>query len=104
MLKKKNDFVVVKLISGEEVIGKVVEETDKHIVLSKPRVLIVQQTEAGPTAGLAPFLQLSSPDADIPFLKTAVTAVVEMMKEVRDDYMQVTSPLIQSPASGKFQL
>lgn len=106
MLKEVNDYIVIKLTTGEEVIGKVVEDTANSITLRKPRVLVLQQAADGQqTAGLAPMLQLADPEKNASFMKRYIVSTAPMMDAVKDDYNKATSPLIQASASGaKFQI
>ena len=57
------EITVVKLVSGEEVIGKLEEKTDDYIVLGNARSLMMQQGPDGQVGlGMVPFM----PSADNP--------------------------------------
>lgn len=101
MLKNKLEYAVIKLISGEEVIGKVEEDNETTIVIRNPRTLVVQQTPQGPSAGLAPVMQLADPDAPMPIMKSAIVTIMPIMAEVKDDYVRATSSVIQPATAEK---
>ena len=71
------EVITLKLTSGEEIVAKLVEETDAHFKLSKP--MVIGMGQKGP--GLMPYLFTVSPDRDIKLLKQTVT-VVEATDEV----------------------
>ena len=62
------DVVTIKLNSGEELIASFIEENDKYVKVSKPRVLA--QTKSG--VGIAPYLFTVDPDKDIKIYKPFV--------------------------------
>ena len=104
MLLENKEYVVIKLHSGEEVIGKVVDSDSTTLTLGKPRVLVVQQGAEGQTAGLAPLLQLADPDKNVVFARKYIASSADMMDQVKDDYVRATSPLIQAPSTGSFKI
>lgn len=50
MLKEKNDGKIetIKLVSGEEIIAKVVKTTDKHMVVSTPLLMVLSEMPGAP--------------------------------------------------------
>jgi len=81
------EVVTLKLTSGEELIGKLVEETDAHYKLSRPMVIAMGQQ--GP--GLMPYLITVSPDKDIKLSKGTVTVVAATDKMFADQFIQTTT-------------
>ena len=81
------EVITLKLTSGEELVGKLVEETPTQYKLSKP--LVIGHTPKGP--GLMPYLFTVSPDKDIKILKTAVTVAESTDKEFANQYIQGTT-------------
>ena len=71
------EIVTIKLTSGEEVIAKLIEETDTYIKVSKPRVL----TSAQGGIGLAPYLFTVDPSKDIKIYKPFV-----VLEATQEDY------------------
>jgi hypothetical protein len=78
------EIITLKLTSGEEVLGKLVEETNDYFKLNKPRVL----TAGAQGIGMAPYLFTVDPDKDIKLLRSNVTVVEATMKEYADSYTQ----------------
>ena len=62
------DVVTIKLTSGEELVSSLVEETDAHYKVSKPRVLTA--TKEG--IGMVPYLFTVDPDRNIKIHKPVV--------------------------------
>lgn len=81
------EVITLKLTSGEELVAKLVEETDSHYKLSKP--LVIGHTPQGP--GLMPYLFTVSPDKEVKLLKTAVTVAEATDKQFADQYIQSTT-------------
>lgn len=81
------EVVTLKLTSGEELIGKLVEETDAHYKLSRPMVIAMGQQ--GP--GLMPYLFTVSPDKDVKLAKGTVTVVSATDKIFADQFIQTTT-------------
>jgi hypothetical protein len=63
------EVITLKLTSGEEIVAKLVEETDSHYKLSKP--MVIGMGQKGP--GLMPYLFTVNPDKDVKLFKTTVT-------------------------------
>ena len=88
---KLNDVVTVKMVGGDEVVGKLVDErTDEHIELSKP--LVVMMSQQG--FGLAPFILTAGPDCTAKIDRRHVVTVVKTLKEVASQYIKQTTGLI----------
>lgn len=84
---KNGDTVSLKLSSGEEIVGRLDEETPTKFILQKPMVLIMQQQGLG----LAPFMFSVSPDAKFNILATTVTCIAKTEGEIADQYIATTS-------------
>lgn len=89
------DVVTMKLISGEEVLGKFVEEDMVSITLNKPVMLAM--TQKGPA--MAPLLMTVDPDKTISFNKASVILTAEPFKEIADQYVFQTTG-IQPVSAG----
>lgn len=80
------DVVSVKLISGEEIIARLEEETDAYIKVSKPLTVTL-----GPQGlGMIPFVFLSAKDT-ITIKHTHVLTMSPSKKEAADQYMEGTT-------------
>jgi hypothetical protein len=81
------EIVTLKLMSGEEMIAKYVEETGKGHKLSKPMVLSM-----GPQGiGMVPFAITVDIDKEITVNASAVIAVEVTEKQFADAYIQNTT-------------
>lgn len=80
------DVVSVKLISGEEIIARLEEETDAYIKVSKPLTVTL-----GPQGlGMIPFVFLSAKDT-ITLKQSHVLTMSPSKKEAADQYMEGTT-------------
>lgn len=91
----EGDVVTLKLITGEEVLGRFVSEDMMGITLSKP--LTIGMTPKGP--GMAPVLMTVNPDANLTFSKQAVILSAPCHKEIADQYIYQTTG-IQPVSAG----
>jgi hypothetical protein len=81
------EVVTMKLMSGEELIAKLVEENDKGFKLSKPMVLSM-----GPQGiGMIPFAMTVDMEKDITVRNSAVISVEATEKQFSDAYVQNTT-------------
>ena len=96
-----NDVVTVKLVSGEEIVGRLTDQTAEVITLAKP-VTISLHAVSDKQMGLAfqPVLGSVEPDVTLR-IPTAAMAVhpVKTGKSVAASYIQTTSGLI-TPGGG----
>lgn len=81
------DVVTLKLFSGEEIIGKLVNESDTHYTIAKPLAL----TMSPKGMAMAPYLYTVSPNADVPVNKSAIVIIVPSDKEMADSYLTGTT-------------
>jgi len=86
---KTGDTVSLKLTSGEEVIGRLEEETDTIVRLSKPLMLTASQQGVG----LAPFMFTVNPESKFTLNKNTVMCIVKTEKDMASQYVQNTTGL-----------
>jgi hypothetical protein len=83
----EGEIVTIKLTSGEELVGKLVEDGAVYIKLSRPLVLSM-----GPQGiGMVPYLFTVNPDKDIKLNKSAITVIEASDKQFADQYIQGTT-------------
>jgi hypothetical protein len=82
-----NEIITLKLITGEEVIAKLIEEKADLYVLSKPSILSLSQQGVG----MAPFFFTVNPDKNIKINKSATISVEPTDKDFADKYIQATT-------------
>lgn len=91
MLIKKpfssGDVVTIKIITGEELITKLIEVTESSYRVSKPLVLSI--TQNGPA--MTPFLLTAELDDTIEFSKNVVIAITSTEKGTAGQYIKGTT-------------
>jgi hypothetical protein len=88
------DIVSLRLVSGEEVVAKLKELTDKSVVLTKP--VSAQLVMNAPGQGgvvLMPFMLTIDEKTDIEVGLEKVVAMALSRKEAKDQYITQTSGL-----------
>jgi hypothetical protein len=85
-----NDVVSIKLSSGEELVGKLLEETPDTVTLSKP--LMLSMTQKG--MGLAPYMFTVDPETKIKFNEKNIITMVRTMQSMASQYIQSTTGLV----------
>lgn len=92
---KVGDVVAIRLLGGEEVIGRFESETDTKIVLKLPMVFMVQHGPQGqPMASMMPVMLSTMKDV-LEFNKNAISVgPVEVAENIKKGYMKETSPIV----------
>jgi hypothetical protein len=87
------DLVCFKISNGDEIIAKLVEETDTTFVITRPCTVIPQQQ------GLALMQSLFSGDinTNITLNKSAVIMSTTVLKEMQAHYIKITSGIETAP-------
>lgn len=86
------EVVTMKLVTGEEIIGKLASETDTHYNIARPLTLV-----AGPKGlGLQPWLFTVDTEKTIKFPKDKVIVIDSTMKEMADSYLTGTTGIALS--------
>jgi hypothetical protein len=88
------DVVTLKLLTSEELIGKLVAETDTHYSLDRPLTLAVS------AKGLVmqPWLFTVSDSKPIKLPKDKVIVIANTIKEMSDSYLSQTSGIALASA------
>jgi hypothetical protein len=80
------EVVSIKLISGEEIIGRLDEETSEHVKLNKPKSVSI-----GPQGlGMMPFMFLAGADT-VTIKQNHVIVMAAAAKDASDQYIQGTT-------------
>ena len=88
---KLNDVISVKMVGGDEVLGRMNDEnTDNYIELNKP--LLVMMAQQG--FGLVPYMLTAGPDAKIKIDRQHVVAFTKTIDEVAKAYLKQTTGII----------
>ena len=87
----KDKVMTLKLVTGEEVITKIVEELSDRYCVEKRFAFIMQKV--GPA--MAPmFLSVDWENEPVHIMKSAVTMIANPKKEMVDGYNQVSSKIM----------
>jgi hypothetical protein len=81
------EVVTIKTTAGEEILAKLIEDTDTFVKVSKP--LCLTASEKG--IGLVPFLFTTAQDSEIIINKHAIMVLAPTMKDAADTYIQQTT-------------
>jgi hypothetical protein len=88
---KLNDVVTIKMVGGDEVVGKLLDEhTDQYVEIGKP--LVVMMSQQG--FGLAPYILTAGPDANAKLDRRHVISIVKTYDAVAKQYIKQTTGLI----------
>lgn len=88
---KLNDIVTVKMVGGDEVIGKLLNEhTDQYVELSKPLVVMMGQQGFG----LAPYILTANPDTAAKLDRRHIVSYVKTFDQVAKEYIRQTTGLL----------
>lgn len=84
---KEGDVITLKLTSGEELVAKLVEETETHYKLK--HVQVIGQGPKGP--GLMPYLFTVDPEKAIKLQKSTVTVAEPTDEQFAKQFLSATS-------------
>lgn len=89
------NVIVLKLISGEEVIAELDSQDEVAMIVNKPRVMqIIRGHDGSISGGLVPYL-ISDPDRKgVTLYKSAIACSFPANLELSNSYMSATSSLI----------
>ena len=92
----KDTIVSFKLVNGDEVVAKIIEDTATHYVVSKPCTVVPSQKGLG----LIQSLFTSDLNKSISIDKSHVMLHSATVKEVEDHYIQTTTGIQPASAGG----
>ncbi len=81
--------VTFKLTSGEELVAKLIEDTDTYYKIGRP--MVIAMGERGP--GLMPYLFTVNPEKEIKLAKGTVTVCEATDKAFADQFLQSTTSI-----------
>lgn len=81
------EVISMKLSSGEELVAKLVEETDRGFKVSKPLVLSIGQQGVG----MIPFMFTVNPEKEVVINRSSVIAAQVTDSKFADQYTQGTT-------------
>ena len=86
---KKNEVVSLKLVSGEEIIGRLVEELNEAVTLTK--VLSISLTAQG--VGMMPFMFSAEIEKEIKINANHIISKIQPTKHISDQYIHNTTDI-----------
>lgn len=86
-----NDVITLKMTSGEEIIARLQEDNDDHLVVLKPLCLI--PAPSGQGLALAPAVFSMEPQEKLRVNKTAIAMQARTVKDIANQYLQQTTGL-----------
>lgn len=84
---KSGDTVTLKIVGGEEVIGRFTDETASTITLDRPMAIMA----TGQGIGLGPFAFTINPTSKIAINKSAIVFVHKTDSEMASQYVKSTT-------------
>ena len=87
-----SEVVIIKLISGEEVVAEVISDSITKLEVRKPRMIHVMQTEQGMGTGLSPWIVLA-PDSNCDIDKSHIVTMITAESQVAKAYLQQTTSI-----------
>lgn len=81
------EVITLKLTSGEEIVAKLVDETETHYKLSKP--MVIGMGQKGP--GLMPYLFTVNPSKEIKLSKITVTVAESTDEAFAKQFVESTT-------------
>lgn len=93
-----NDIVTIKLVTGEEIISKLVEIKTESYTVTRPLVFTVNPQNG--QAMIIPWLMSVDPKDTTPIVinKSGIIMVTKTIKQIADNYIQATSGIVAAPA------
>lgn len=90
-----NNIKLVKLLTGEDIIATILPSTDKVVVMKNPVRIVIMNEKAG----FVKWAELS-PDTEFTLDKFHVVAVMNVHKQLLEQYMRMTSQIIPATVSS----
>ena len=87
---KVTDIVTIKILGGDEVVGRLAAIEDGCIVVNKPHAVMMGQQGFG----LAPYVLTAGPDYKINIKYDHIVCIVKTFKGVADEYTKQTSGIM----------
>ena len=85
--KSSKEIVGFKLVSGEEVVAKIVEENSTDYIVSKPMTLIANQQGLG----MMQSMMSMNTNSNVILKKSAVVFVTDIIPDMENHYIETTS-------------
>lgn len=88
-----NDIVAIKLITGDEVVGKLVSHTTVDVTLERPLTAHQVQTDTGMGIMFGPFMSAGEAEKVKVLRAACITDITKARTEIRTKYVALTTGL-----------
>jgi len=95
---EKDKIIAFRIITGDEVIGKVTSFDSQSVTVRKPCTLTFDPGTGN--VGLMPASLLSDPEKDIVYQRNAIVAIMTPRSDAATSYEQYASPIAQAVKGG----
>ena len=97
---KPNDIVAIKVISGDEILAKVIEITDKGVKISKPLSLVIMSQGS---VGMIPFMVGIDDESKLFIGNEKIILMGKARPDAASQYIENTTGLV-TPGKSKLKL
>lgn len=87
---KVNDIVTLKILGGDEVVGRLTSIEGGNVTINKPHAVMMGQQGFG----LVPYIMTAGPDVKVEFKTEHVFSVVKTFEGVAKEYIKQTSGIV----------
>jgi len=87
---KVNDIVTLKILGGDEVIGRLTSIEGGNVTINKPHAVMMGQQGFG----LVPYIMTAGPDVKVEFKPEHILSVVKTFEGVAKEYIKQTSGIV----------
>ena len=87
-----DDIVVVRLLSGEDLVCKLAYTAEEYIEVNHPIIMQLQQTESGESGVMpTPYFPLSDPEQDFRIPRDKIFTITKPNDQIENVFRQLTS-------------
>lgn len=86
---KNGDTVTLKMVGGDEIVAKLIDEGSDSVTVTKP--LLVMMAQQG--FGLMPYVLTANPEKDYTLSKEHIIVFTKTLDEVSKEYIKQTTGL-----------
>jgi hypothetical protein len=87
---KVNDIVTLKILGGDEVVGRLTSIEGGNVTINKPHAVMMGQQGFG----LVPYIITAGPDVKVEFKSEHILSVVKTFEGVVKEYIKQTSGIM----------
>jgi len=87
---KVNDIVTLKILGGDEVVGRLTSIEGGNVTINKPHAVMMGQQGFG----LVPYIMTAGPDVKVEFKPEHIFSVVKTFEGVAKEYIKQTSGIV----------